>query len=224
MKRILLSLVLISVAILLVAEPIAYLSTARGKVNLTRNSQSQKFKPGDFLENLDMIQTQEESYAAFKYIDGGAELKVFPHSGIDIKAKKVGKVLNKSITIYRGSMLANVASAGTGFEVDTPNAMVSVRGTSFLTKVARDKQTEVIVLSGEVLVELKENAEIHPVTAGNTAHIDEWSTITIRKTSSTATSELEQAEIEASLSKENKSMRIQVVDDNGNIRYINVTY
>ncbi len=224
MKRLLLVITIVFISCLLSAEAVAYLSASKGSVTFSRSNKSVKIKTGDLLENKDEIRTGGESFAAYKFIDGAANIRVFANSIVEINAKKQGNKLNKSVGITKGSILSNVKGGSGTFNVETPTTVASVRGTGFLTKVTEDKQTIIIVTEGEVMVEAKGSGQVRSVGAGNTASVDERGSIEVEKTSAAQMNEVERAEIEASSEPEPKTLRIQVTDDDGNIRYIDVTY
>lgn len=224
MKKILFTAIILSLIGLLSANSVAYLSSAKGKVNLSRNSKEIKFQPGDMLENKDVLMTGAESFAAYKFIDGTTNIKVFSNSEVVINSKKVGNSLNKNVKITKGSILSNVKSGGGAFQVETPTTVASVRGTGFLTKVSEEGITQITVTDGEVLIEIKESGESEAVQAGKTAVIDEFGTVSIEQTTEEQIDEIEKAEIEATRTEDKKQMRIQVTDDQGNIRYINISY
>ena len=78
MKKIFLfAIILILTANLLAVESVAIISASKGKVDLRRAAKVIKHKTGDFLQNNDEICTGGESFAAYKYIDGSATVKVF---------------------------------------------------------------------------------------------------------------------------------------------------
>ena len=225
MKKIVLIAIFVTLAFSLMSvEAVAYISASKGKVELTRNTKAQKFKVGDLLQNNDELRTGGESFAAYKFVDDSANIKVFPNSVVKITAKKGGSKLNKSVSVTKGSVLSKVKKNSGAFQVETPTTVASVRGTGFLTKVSENNLTMIIVTEGEVLVEIKESGETRAVAAGNTAQIDEFGNMAIETSTEEEISDLEQAEIEADQEKEYKTMRIQVLDEQGNVKYIEITY
>ncbi|PKN77743.1 MAG: hypothetical protein CVU48_10615 [Candidatus Cloacimonetes bacterium HGW-Cloacimonetes-1] len=225
MKKIVLLAIFVTLVFSLMSvDAVAYISASKGKVELTRNTKAQKFKVGDLLQNNDEIRTGGESFAAYKFVDDSANIKVFPNSVVKITAMKSGTKLNKSVAVTKGSVLSKVKKNSGAFQVETPTTVASVRGTGFLTKVSEDQTTMIIVTEGDVIVEIKESGETRSVSAGNTAQIDEFGNVAVEASSPEDINDLEQAEIEADQEPVIKTMRIQVLDEQGNVKYIEITY
>lgn len=217
--------VLIALAFSLVyADSVAFLSTSKGNVSLTRAEKQIKFKSGEMLQNKDELRTGAESFAAYKFIDGGANIKVFANSVVEIKAAKSGKNLDKSVKVSRGSVLSNVTKGRGNYQVETPTTVASVRGTDFLTQVAPDGSSVIIVTDGVVEL-VSPTGEVVTIEAGYTAHIDVDGNIEVVETT---VEELKMVEVaneeDSTLESPKKTMRIQVTDDQGSIRYIEIKY
>lgn len=226
MKKILLGLLLVlSICYIVAAEPVAYLIQGKGNVQIIRDKKQIKFKNGELLFNNDEIKTAGESFAAIKYSDGGAAVKVFPNSIIKVSAVKQDKKLNKSTTLQMGSLYSKVNNKIKGnYQVETPSTVASVKGTGFITKLGKDRRTYVIVMEGEVLVQNKESGNTKSVGPGLTATSEENGDVNLEDTKPGDVSEQELREMEATNQESLKSMKIQVTDDNGNIKYIEITY
>ncbi len=226
MKKVILAcLILIVVGVLAAAEPIAYLIQGKGKVQILRDQKIVKFKNGELLFNNDEIRTSGESFAAVKYMDGGAAIKVFPNSVVKITAIKQGKQLNKNTSLQLGSLYSKVNNKIKGnYQVETPSTVASVKGTGFVTKLTADKKTIVIVMEGEVLLQHKESGKSKSVSPGNTGVSDSQGGVDVEKTKINDVSETEMKEIESTNQEAQKTMKIQVTDENGNIKYIEITY
>ncbi len=206
------------------ADSVAYLSTSKGTVSLNRNNKAVKFKTGEMLQSKDELRTGAESFAAYKFIDGGANIKVFANSVVEINASKSGKNLNKSVKVTKGSVLSNVTKGRGNYQVETPTTVASVRGTDFLTQVAIDGTTIIIVTDGVVEL-VSPTGEVITVEAGYTAYIDADGNITVSETTAEEAKMVEDADREDStLESHKKTMRIQVTDDQGSIRYIDIKY
>jgi len=226
MKQIILvCLILMLVGVLAAAEPIAYLIQGKGSVSISRDKKAVKFKNGELLYNNDEIKTAGESFAAIKYMDGGAAIKIFPNSVVKLTAIKQGKQLNKSTSLQLGSLYSKVNNKIKGnYQVETPTTVASVKGTGFITKLSASRQTIVIVMEGEVLLQHKESGKSKSVAPGSTGISDAQGNIEIEKTKINDVSETEMNEIESTNQEAQKTMKIQVTDDNGNIKYIEITY
>ncbi|GAB1468603.1 hypothetical protein MASR2M64_13410 [Candidatus Cloacimonadota bacterium] len=225
MKRIIVTLILASIAIFLVAaDSVALLSASKGKVDLSRDAKAIKFKTGDLLKNNDQLRTGGESFAAYKYIDGSSTIKVFSNSVVTITANRSGKTLSKKVVVNKGSIFTDVKPKTGAFMVQTPTTVASVKGTGFLTKITDDGQSLFIVTDGVVELKILDGEDVKSVAAGKTAVIDGTGKYEIRDSSPEDTSAIEQAEIESSQSNELKIIRIPVVDAAGKTKYIEIKY
>jgi hypothetical protein len=65
---------------LLADSAVAFLAANRGRVELARNNRNLRFRAGEMLQNNDHIKTGNESYAAYKYVDGSSQVRVFANS------------------------------------------------------------------------------------------------------------------------------------------------
>lgn len=206
------------------AESVALLSASKGKVDLSRDAKSIKFKAGDMLRNNDELRTGGESFAAYKYVDGSSTIKVFSNSVVRITANKSGKSLSKKVVIDKGSIFTDVKPKSGAFMVQTPTTVASVKGTGFLTKITEDGISKFVVTDGEVELKILDSDDVKSVPAGNTAIIDAEGNFEIRVSSAEDTSSIEKAEIESSQSSEPKLIRIPVLDASGRTKYIEIKY
>jgi hypothetical protein len=207
------------------AEPVAYLIQGKGKVQIIRDQKVLKHKNGELLYNNDEVKTSAESFAAIKYVDGGAAVKVFPNSVMKVTAVKFNKELSKNSIMKSGNVYSKVSNRiKGGYQVETPTTVASVKGTGFISKISNGNKTHVIVLEGEVLVQNKISGISKTVSAGFTAISDETGLIELLETAEGTVSEQEMQEIEETNQEAQKTIRVQVTDDNGNIKYIDISY
>lgn len=225
MKKYAIILILLCLSLgLFAVEAIALLSASKGKVDLSRDAKSIKFKAGDMLRNNDELRTGGESFAAYKYVDGSSTIKVFSNSVVRITANKSGKSLSKKVVIDKGSIFTDVKPKSGAFMVQTPTTVASVKGTGFLTKITEDGISKFVVTDGEVELKILDSDDVKSVPAGNTAIIDAEGNFEIRVSSAEDTSSIEKAEIESSQSSEPKLIRIPVLDASGRTKYIEIKY
>lgn len=212
--------------VLAAAEPIAYLMQGKGNMQIMRANKAIKYKSGEMLFNNDEIKTGGESFAAIKYLDGGATIKVFPNSIIKLSAIKQGKALDKSTSITKGGLYSKVNSKiKGGFQVETPTTVASVKGTGFLTKYdIADKRTIINVLEGVVEVQHKESGKTTQSAAGSTTVSSADGEVDTQPSQAGDVSEKEMEQIEATNQQAQKTLKIQVTDDKGNLKYIEITY
>ncbi len=225
MKKIFLILfILVTLSCIFAAEPIAYLMQGRGNVQIIRDEKVVKFKNGELLYNNDEIKTGGESFAAIKYVDGGAAIKVFPNSVIRISAVKYNKQLNKNTILQSGNVYSKISTKIKGaYQVETPTTVASVKGTGFVTKIDEDKKTIIIVLEGEVLVQNKDSGQSKSVQPGSTSVSDTDGNVSSGDTQPGEISEADMKEIESINKESEMTIKVQITDDNGNIKYIEIT-
>jgi len=223
-KLFLFAIVLILAVNLLALDSVAIISASKGKVDLRRATKVIKHKTGDMLQNNDEIRTGGESFAACKYIDGSSTIKIFSNSVVRIFASTKDKKLSKTVKLNKGSVFSQIKSDTGPFAVQTPTTVASVKGTGFLAKFDEQEQTKFIVTEGELELKILDKIETQSVTAGNTAIIQADGSCEIRPVSEVELEELEQVELQSKQEKENKKMRIPVVDPNGKTRYIEITW
>jgi len=226
MKKLTLILIILSIGIaIFAADTVAYLVKTKGSVQLYREQKALKFKNGELLFNNDELITNSQAYAAVKYMDGSATLKVFPNSVLKITATKQGKLLDKNVAVQLGSVYSKVSNKIKGaYKVESPNTVASVKGTGFIFRYNADKKTIVIVLEGEVLVQNKASGKSVTVTRGQTAVSDDDGNIEVHETTPEEISEEEQTEITTTSQEGQKTIRVQVMDEQGKLKYIEISY
>jgi len=130
----------------------AILSYYKGNISIYRNNTlvypeiNMKILPGDSLE------TEKNSNLEITYEDGSVST-LEPNSVMTIRIIKKQKGLFKTrIKAWLGSVLCKVTKLRTGekFEVYTPTAAASVRGTVFEAVVTEGKESSFNLLSGQL--------------------------------------------------------------------------
>ena len=223
-KILLLAVTLIFSANLLALDSVAVISASKGKVDLHRAAKMIKHKTGDFLQNNDEIRTGKESFAAYKYIDGSATVKVFSYSIVQVYASAKDKKLSKTVKLNKGSVFSQIKSDTGPFAVQTPTTVASVKGTGFLAKFDEQEQTKFIVTEGELELKILDKTETKSVSAGNTAIVQADGSLEIRPSTEEDIQEIELSELESTREKEIRKMRIPDIDPNGQTRYIEITW
>lgn len=225
MKKHIILIILVTFTIgLLQADAIAVLMASKGMISLSRAAAEMQFKKGELLMNNDVLKTGSESFAAYKYVDASSTVKMFSNSVATITATKDGKSLSKTVSVSKGSILTNVKKNSGLFRVSTPTTVASVKGTEFLTKVEEGGATMFIVNDGEVEVRILASDEVANVGKGKTAIINVQGDLHLRDSSPEDLSMAEQAELEAMRKTEQHIIRIPVLDENGKLKYIEITY
>lgn len=225
MKKLCVSILILGLAtLLLAANTVAILSASKGQVSLERSHQILKFKKGELLQNQDILRTKAESFAAYKFIDDSALIKLFSNSVVTINAQQTGNKLGKTVKIQRGSVLASVKSGSGTFAVHTPTTVASVKGTEFMTRVDAEGNSLFIVTEGEVELRIMITGEVLTVGQGKTAIIDYKSGPLLRDSSAEDLDAMELAELEANKGSAPTTIRVPVIDEAGNLKYIELSY
>ena len=101
----------------------------------------------------DSIVTAEESTAEITYEDGSVS-SILPNSVLKVgQLKKENGFFTTKIKTWVGSVLCKVQKLrkGDAFQVYTPTAVATVRGTVFEATVSKEQETSFNILSGELL-------------------------------------------------------------------------
>ncbi len=112
----------------------------------------------------DSIVTEDESTAEITYEDGSVS-SVLPNSVLKVgKLEKENGSFTTKIKAWMGSVLCKVQKLrkGDSFQVYTPTAVATVRGTVFEASVSEDTATSFNILSGELMAKsLAEGAKTY---------------------------------------------------------------
>lgn len=166
-------------------DSVAIALKAKGDIELMRGDNTTKVSSGEGLMNKDELESKDESFAVVKFIDGSSLVKLFPNSILTISAKEEDGKLNKKNTLKMGTIWAKVSKKTGMFEVDTPNTVVSVKGTEFMVDVEEDGSTSVRVKDGEVNVKSKETNQEKSVVPGEKAVINADGQIDVSRSADT---------------------------------------
>ncbi len=168
MKKVLLILCLLTIISLLSAvDPIATALQVKGDVQLNRNKLAYDVIKGDDFFNNDEIETKLDSYAAIEFSDQNSLVKLFPNSLLRIKIDKEKK--EKTNLLQFGKLWAKVEKKTGKFEIETPNTVITVKGTNFLLDFKDDGNTQLFTFEGEVELMNKSDGETAIVESGEMA-------------------------------------------------------
>jgi len=131
-------------------RPLAIIRRFKPDVSI-KHAESQDWELAKMAAKLydsDTLKTDNNGYAAVQFMDNSL-VKVKPKSLLIIR----GEVLDKNSTASRiaveiGEVFLNVTKRQSQFEVQTPSAVASVKGTSLSSSVTEDGSTIVTVFSG----------------------------------------------------------------------------
>lgn len=207
------------------ASAVGLITASKGKVSLTRSAKKVSFKIGDTINDKDEIRTGAESFASYKYVDGVSSIKVFSNSYVVVTASKSGKAINKTANVRSGSVYTKVTPGKKGsMKVSTPTTVASVKGTELFTGVNSKEEATYIVVKGVITVLVPETEEQQDVIAGQTAFIDKDLNMEVRETTPEDLAKLDTAEQQAIAESQPKRIRIQVANEEGRIKYIEIIY
>jgi hypothetical protein len=184
MKRvlILITLLLVLATFLLAENPIAVMVKMKGDVTLTRNTKMVKVKVGDVLYHNDKIQSGAASYAALKYVDNGAFLKIFPNSIVSIKVDKDNGRWDKSATIEKGTLFSSInKKIKARYAVESPTTVASVKGTQYISSFDVDRTFYVYTTEGVVEAENLKSRAKKDVPAGSMLQSNPDGSMTVSK-------------------------------------------
>ncbi|HNZ07525.1 MAG TPA: FecR family protein [Candidatus Cloacimonadota bacterium] len=226
MKKLIIIAVLSILAIsLLNASAVGLITASKGKVSLTRSAKKISFKIGDTINDKDEIRTGKESFASYKYVDGVSSIKVFSNSYVVVTASRSGKSMNKNANVKSGSVYTKVTPGKKGsMKVTTPTTVASVKGTEVFTAVNLAEEATYIVVKGTVTVEVPETGESKDVGAGETAFVDKDLNLEVKETTQEDLAKLDAAEQQAIAESQPKRIRIQLANEEGQIKYIEIFY
>lgn len=172
-KYILLILIVIFAAAAFAQDTVALTLKVKGDVNLNRSDSEAKLELGDTLINKDELISKEDSFAAVRFVDGNAFIKLFSNSRLIISADKKEDKYDKKSYLKMGTLWSKVTKNSGSFDVETPTTVVSVRGTEFVIEVDKDGVTKVYAISGKVTVKNKKTGQVVDLGAGEYTEDDD---------------------------------------------------
>ena len=120
---------------------VGQIKNVSGQVVLLRNNNQQPTKPGDLLEQADVITTGADGSVGITLIDN-SRLSAGPNSSIELKQFRFNPTTQEgeSVTEVRRGTLAIISGqiakrSPEAMKVQTPTTILGVRGTTFAVKV-----------------------------------------------------------------------------------------
>ncbi|MCD4828298.1 MAG: FecR family protein [Candidatus Cloacimonetes bacterium] len=169
MKTMLIFLILLMSCLLFAEDPVAICMKVKGEVTVSRDGENAELATGAMLYHNDELMSAADSYAAVKFVDGSALLKLFPNSHLRLNATIEDGELNKRPYVERGGVYSRVMRRAGVYEVESPTTVASVKGTDFLVSVDEFGLTELITMSGVVSFRNKRDNNEADVGAGQMA-------------------------------------------------------
>lgn len=234
MKKILLSLLLLTFFSIVYAQNVAAIAGMKGNIKILRDKKTIIAKTGDIIKNADEISSGEESFAAIRFIDNGATTKLFPNSIIIISASVEGNTLNKRNSISKGTARSQVSPRSGNYIVETPNTVASVKGTDFLATY-EDFLTTIGVIDGEVEVRNKTSDRSIDANANDVIQGDDEGNLDSIDDSSYIKNNLDEEAAEGQVyggsddnnftdTADRHSLEIELVDPDGTIKKVRISY
>lgn len=171
MKKMIILAVCLIFSTIFAVSPVAISAKVKGDIDYIHNAKTEDLKAGTLLYNDDEVYAKEDSYAAIQFVDGKALLKVYPETKVKILAEQKGSKLVKTPFVNLGKVYAKVKKNTGNFEIKTPTAVASVKGTAYMLMVDDQGNTWLWVLEGNVKVSDNEG-NIVEVPAGKKATPD----------------------------------------------------
>jgi hypothetical protein len=120
---------------------IGQINTATGAVSVVRNGQSLPIKIGDPVYQRDVVETGKDSSAGITFVDNsvfstgpGSSLSLdqFHFDSASFKGDMLAKLKKGTLTVVSGDI---ARSAPGNMKIQTPTAILGVRGTTFAIEV-----------------------------------------------------------------------------------------
>jgi len=113
----------------------------------------------------------------YKLLNGGVEIEYKSGAVLVVRAPATFELVDEAcVRLEDGQLAAHVPEEATGFRIESPGATVIDLGTDFAVQAVRDKESEVHVFQGEVLVDLhgdkSKTAERLRLVTGEAARVD----------------------------------------------------
>jgi hypothetical protein len=143
---------------LFIVQRVAVTEELNGHVDVQRGGKG-NFQPlsrNSFVKTNDVVRAEGDGMAEFKWSDG-TRLRLTPNSQLTIKKvsyNSLQKADSSHFKLTSGKVFVRIVkplASNSAFEVETPTAVASVRGTVFSVEV-KDGKTEVAVYKGKVKV------------------------------------------------------------------------
>jgi hypothetical protein len=120
---------------------VGQIKNVTGQVTVLRNNNPQPAKPGDLLEQADVITTGADGSVGITLIDN-SRLSAGPNSSVELKQFRFNPTTQEgeSVTEVRRGTLAIISGqiakrSPEAMKVQTPTTILGVRGTTFAVKV-----------------------------------------------------------------------------------------
>lgn len=193
----LLAIVIIFGAAPCLSETLAVVIKVQGEVTVTPEGQDSgdRVDRGHRLEDGDMVQTGENSFAAIRFVDDASLVRIRPQSTCTIRGNRDKGEVHKNVFVEVGAILTDITMQRGKFEVATPTSVASVKGTRFITEHEGQRGTKYFGEKGTV--EISNDSGMILLKPGLTAHVSSnTAEIVVKKTKKGEKPEFEDIKIE----------------------------
>ena len=161
------------ISIMYSADIIGVIIKSQGKIEYKKSSNGktqQGLPKGTPLFNNDVINTKDDGFAIFLYVDDQSQVKIQKNTELVIRgAIEPGNIV-KQINVSNGTIKANVKKQkGSDFTVVSPTSVAAVKGTDFWGIIDQSNGDKFCGLSGSVAITNSITNETVQLLANTTA-------------------------------------------------------
>ena len=183
MKTLILILIFSS-SLICAPSSIAYVSKTKGDVKHKKKSDENYEEPkkGTQLYNNDLIQTGDNGFAKYIYIDDGTQIKIHNNSEVYIRGELERRSIIKQLKVDEGTIKFDIKKQSSDeFTVITPTSVASVKGTSFWIDCNGKSGDQFFGESGSVVIRNRESGEKRELTKNKVASSMPDGTLDVRQ-------------------------------------------
>ena len=231
--------ILLFITSLFSASSLAIVSKTKGNVKHKKKTQKQlgAAKIGMELYNNDYLQTGQNGFAKYVYLDDGTQIKVHNNSEVYIRGEVERRSIIKQLKVDEGTVKFDVKRQSIDeFTVITPTSVASVKGTSFWIDCNGENGDQFFGESGSVVIRNRESGEKRELTKNKVANSLPDGTLKVREITPKELEMLEKRESDAGESENNQEdnqsnsssednqdeIKIELQDASGNQKSITI--
>ena len=155
------------------SSSLAVVSKTKGNVKHKTKSDKElgSAKMGMELFNNDFIQTGQNGFAKYVYLDDGTQIKVHNNSEVYIRGEVERRSIIKQLKVDEGTVKFDVKKQSVDeFTVITPTSVASVKGTSFWIDCSGNNGDQFFGESGSVVIRNRESGARKQLTKNTVAN------------------------------------------------------
>ena len=198
----------ICLSIVFSSSSLAVVSKAKGNVKHKKKTQKElsTAKIGMELYNNDYIQTGQNGFAKYVYLDDGTQIKIHNNSEVYIRGEIDRRSIIKQLKVDEGTVKFEVKKQSVDeFTVITPTSVASVKGTSFWIDCNGGNGDQFFGESGSVIIRNRESGEKKQLTKNKVANSLPDGSLKVREITPKELEMLEKREVDVGESNSNKS-------------------